>query len=270
MSISIIIPCYCAAATLARTLDSCLIQAQASQIIVADDGSTDNSAEIVLEYRRRDRRVELLTMPQNGGSARARNWAALHASQDLLAFIDADDEYLPDALASALRYLQDAPGEASIRLDVEYVGFPAAILEHPDFEKLAAVLSDTVPSSLVIRRAVYLALGGFPMHEFFRREGGDDGALSWALSTLFGNRRLADAKRVRMHYHDGIHAERFFAACMGMRPLVEAQVNESVRLSREFVAAAQATFAQLRALSLRRLPDADAVPPFDAAGGVNT
>jgi glycosyltransferase involved in cell wall biosynthesis len=268
VSISIIIPCYSAATTLARTLESCVIQPEASQIIVVDDASTDNSAEIVLQYRQRDPRIELLTTPANGGSARARNWAALHASQDLLAFIDADDEYLPGALAMAQRFLQQAPGEASIRLDVEFVGFPARIVNHPDFERLAAVLSNTLPSSLVIRRPVYLALGGFPMHEFFRRVGGDDGALSWALSALFGNRRLIDAKRVLMHYHDGIHAERFFATCMGMQPRAEADLVESVRLSREFVVASQAAFDQLQALSFRRPPPPESAPPFAAPGSV--
>jgi glycosyltransferase involved in cell wall biosynthesis len=173
LPISIIIPCYNAAATLARTLDSCVIQPEAAQIIVVDDGSTDHSIEIVRYYGARDQRIGLLQMPVNGGAARARNWAALHATQPLLAFIDADDEYFPGALAAASGYLEQNPAEASIRLDVEYAGFPAEIAGHPDFEEHAATLSNTVPSSLIIRRPVYAALGGFPMDAFFRRNGGD-------------------------------------------------------------------------------------------------
>ena len=103
-------------------------------------------------------------------------------------------------------------------LDVEFAGFPQAIVAHPEFlrKNTPQILSNTVPSSLVIRRAVYRALGGFPTDEFFRRVGGEDGAFSWALSKLFGNRRLIDAKRVRQHYHPAIHAERFFRIHMGM------------------------------------------------------
>ena len=248
LPISIIVPCYNAAATLARTLDSCVIQPEAAQIIVVDDGSTDRSIEIVRYYGGRDSRIGLLQMPVNGGAARARNWAALHATQPLLAFIDADDEYFPGALAAASGYLEQNPTEASIRLDVEYAGFPAEIAAHPDFEAHAATLSNTVPSSLIIRRAVYAALGGFPMDAFFRLNGGEDGAFSWALRELFGNRRLGDAKRVRMHYHPRIHAERYFRICFGMQPPVVADVEESFRLSAQFVEAARASIAQLRSL----------------------
>jgi glycosyltransferase involved in cell wall biosynthesis len=246
--ISIIIPCLQMAATLGRTLESCLIQPEAAQIIVVDDGSTDASIEVAQHYRRSDARVEVLRMHVNGGVAAARNWAAMHATQDLLAFIDADDEYLPAALGAASGYLQRCPQEASVRLDVEYAGFPQAIVAHPEFGKYAAILSNTVPSSLVIRRAVYRALGGFPIDEFFRRVGGEDGAFSWALSKLFGNRRLIDAKRVRQHYHPAIHAERFFRIHMGMEQPDHEEVVEALRLSQQFVAAAEAAIAQLRAL----------------------
>ena len=93
-----------------------------------------------------------------------------------------------------------------MRFDVDYAGFPAEICAHPDFAQHAATLSNTVPSSLVVRRAAFAALGGFPMDQAFRRLGGEDGAFSWALREVFGNPRLQDAKRVRMHYHPGIHA----------------------------------------------------------------
>ncbi|WP_429279595.1 glycosyltransferase family 2 protein [Paraburkholderia sp. GAS41] len=247
--ISIIIPCYQMEATLARTLESCLIQPDAAQIIVVDDGSTDRSADITRHYRQRDARVQLLQMTENGGIARARNWAAIHASEDLLAFIDADDEYRPGALAAACQYLQRYPHEASVRLDVEFAGFPRDIVEHPEFARCSAILSNTIPSSLVIRRAVYRALGGFPMGDFFRRAGCEDGAFSWALSKLFGNRRLIDARRVIMHYHPGIHAERYFRVHMGMLAPVHQEVEQALHLSRQFVADAEMAIAQLRGLS---------------------
>ena len=249
LPISIVIPCYNAAPTLARTLDSCLLQAEAAQIIVVDDGSTDDSVAIMRHYSEHDSRIALLQMPENGGAARARNWAALHASQPLLAFIDADDEYFPGALAAASGFLTQHPTEASIRLDVEFAGFPAEIVEHPQFEEHAAILSNTVPSSLIIRRSLYAALGGFPTDAFFRRYGGEDGALSWTLLDLFGNRRLADAKRVRMHYHPRIHAERFFRIGFGMQVPDPADLEESHRLSRQFLDAARASLEELRSLS---------------------
>ncbi|MGQ7940272.1 glycosyltransferase family 2 protein [Paraburkholderia sp. D1E] len=258
--ISIIIPCYNGAATLARALQSCLIQPEAAQIIVVDDGSTDASTDLVAHYGRRDRRVCLLQMPYNGGPARARNWGALHAAHGLLAFLDADDEYVPGALAAASAFLTQNPKEVSVRLDVDYTDFPVDIIRHPGFDTHAATLSNTVPSSLIIRRAVYTALGGFPMDDAFRRIGGEDGAFSWTLREIFGNRRLGDAKRVRMHYHAGIHAERYFRIALGLQTPDPADVADAFRFSRQFLDAARAGIEQLRTASVVADAAASALP----------
>jgi glycosyltransferase involved in cell wall biosynthesis len=243
--ISVVIPCYNGVSTLARALESCRLQPEAAQIIVVDDASTDSSADLVLRYARADSRVALLRMPCNGGAAQARNWGALHASHDLLAFLDADDEYLPGALAAANAFLAQNPKQVSVRLDVEYVGFPREITGHQDFAQHAATLSNTVPSSLIVRRAAFAALGGFPMDDAFRRIGGEDGAFSWALREIFGNPRLADAKRVRMHYHPGIHAERYFRIAFGWLKPDPADVADAFRFSRQFLDSARAGIVQL-------------------------
>jgi glycosyltransferase involved in cell wall biosynthesis len=248
LPISIVIPCYNAAATLARTLNSCLAQPEAAQIIVIDDGSVDPSPHIVERYAARHPHVELLRMPHNTGPARARNWGALHASQPLIALIDADDEYLPGALAAASRFLTEYPQQASVRLDVDFVGFPAEMTAHPSFEVHAATLSNTVPSGLVIRRQVYMALGGFPLDEYFRLHGGEDGAFSLALRETFGNPRLSDAKRVRMHHHKGIHAERYLRIAFGLQRPDADVLAETARLSMQFTHRAVAAIAQLREL----------------------
>lgn len=248
--ISIIIPCYNGAATLARALQSCRIQPEATQIVVVDDGSVDASADIVAQCGRLDARVGLLRMPYNGGAARARNWGAMHASHELIAFLDADDEYLPGALAAASAFLAQNPKEVSVRLDVEYADFPRDLTAHPDFAAHAATLSNTVPSGLFIRRAAYLALGGFPMDDAFRRIGGEDGAFSWALRDIFGNPRLSDVKRVRMHYHAGIHAERYLRVALGLQIPDPADVAEAFRVSKQFLDTARTGIAQLRAANV--------------------
>lgn len=245
--ISIIIPCYNAAPTLIRALQSCLSQPEAAQIIVVDDGSSDASADRVAYCASFDPRVSLLSMPCNGGAARARNWGALHASHDLLAFLDADDEYLPGALAAAADFLAHNPADMAVRLDVEYAGFPADLTTYPDFAAHSVTLSNTVPSSLIIRRAAFAALGGFPMDPVFRRIGGEDGAFSWALREMFGNRRLDDKPRVRMHYHPGIHAERYFRIALGLQRPDPAEVADAFHFSQRFVDSARAGVDQLRA-----------------------
>ncbi|WP_176055240.1 glycosyltransferase family 2 protein [Paraburkholderia caribensis] len=263
LPISVIIPCYNAEQTLARTLDSCIAQPEAAQILVIDDGSRDASPDIAAQYAQQYPQIELLRMPQNGGAARARNWGAMYALHPLLAFIDADDEYMPHALAAAAAFLQGHPGQPSIRLDVEFCGFPADITGHPQFHTHAATLSNTVPSSLVIRRSVYAAFGGFPLDDVFRRHGGEDGAFSLALLNIFGNPRLDDSKRVRMHYHPNIHAERYFRISMGMLEATDELVNSTREASWQFVRRAFAAINELRGLELA--PHLSAQPGADSA-----
>jgi glycosyltransferase involved in cell wall biosynthesis len=214
--VSVIIPCFNAVKTLARALDSCIAQADAAQIIVVDDASEDASRDVAAFYALKDSRVHLVRMPENGGPARARNLGAQHAVSPLLAFLDADDEYLPGALNGASAVLQSNPLRPAAHLDVDFSKFPAHILAHPDFERHAAYMSDVVTSSLVVRSAVFAALGGFPVDETYRTYGGEDFAFSKALNEIYGCVRLSDRKRVRMHYHENSHVARYFLRTMGI------------------------------------------------------
>lgn len=249
--ITIIVACHNGATTLARALDSAIAQGEAERILVVDDGSTDASANITRIYAMREPRVRLVQMPGTGGAARARNWGALQATTPYLAFLEVRDEYLPGALAAAHAHLVQHPHEAAIRLDVDYDGFPERFTTHPDFARHTEALSNTVPSSLVIRRGAFLALGGFPMDETFRRYGGEDGALAWALHEAFGQRRLIDAQRVRLHYQAGTYAEHYLSIQLGLSDVPAATQDETLRASRAFLAAAMASVQQTRGLSVR-------------------
>jgi len=94
--ISVIIPAYNAAATIGRAIDSVLAQTcPAREIIVVDDGSTDDTVSIVGEY---GGRIEYTYQP-NAGPGPARNAGIRAARGDWIAFLDADDEWLPHKLA---------------------------------------------------------------------------------------------------------------------------------------------------------------------------
>src|SRR5437764_13661053 len=94
--VSVIIPAYNAAKTVGRAVDSVLAQTFADfELIVIDDGSTDSTAEVV--QSRRDQRIRCITVA-NGGVASARNRGLDLASGDLVAFLDADDAWLPTKL----------------------------------------------------------------------------------------------------------------------------------------------------------------------------
>ncbi len=98
--ISIIVPLYNKAHTLTRSLDSVFAQIDDRfEVIVVDDGSTDNSPQVVRE--RYGSRVILIEQ-KNAGPSAARNTGARHANKSHLLFLDADDELFPDALRTHL------------------------------------------------------------------------------------------------------------------------------------------------------------------------
>ena len=104
---SVIIPAWNSAATLARAIDSVLVQDGVElEVIVVDDASTDHTADILAAYAGR---IRVLTQPGNRGVAAARNLGAQAARGRWLAFLDADDIYYPDRLGAHARWLAEDP-----------------------------------------------------------------------------------------------------------------------------------------------------------------
>ena len=107
-SVSVIIPAYNEAATIGRKLDSVLAQnyrADRLQLIVASDGSEDETTEVVRRYAHRG--VLLLALPRSGKS-RAIQSAVTRASGAILVFSDANSTLAPDALANLVRPFADS------------------------------------------------------------------------------------------------------------------------------------------------------------------
>ena len=100
MQCSVIIPAYNSAAFLPQALDSLLSQTMDDfEVVIVNDGSTDNTQEIIDAYCARDARIRCFTQ-ENAGVSAARNRALLEANGDYVTFLDADDYYAPDTLAA--------------------------------------------------------------------------------------------------------------------------------------------------------------------------
>src|SRR5690242_10576761 len=106
-SVSVVIPLYNKEATIGRTIQSILQQSfRDYEIVLVDDGSTDNSKAASTGVG--DPRIVLYSQPNSGPGA-ARNAGVARARGKLIAFLDADDEWLPDHLASAVSALLAEP-----------------------------------------------------------------------------------------------------------------------------------------------------------------
>lgn len=106
--VSVILPTRNRAATLARAVRSVLAQSYRDlELLVVDDGSTDNTAELLQCFD--DPRLRVLKHPPPHGAAAARNFAAAQARGEWLAFQDSDDEWLVDKLYRQMREVERDP-----------------------------------------------------------------------------------------------------------------------------------------------------------------
>jgi hypothetical protein len=104
--ISVVIPAYNAGRYLARAIDSVLAQSRpADEIIVVDDGSSDNTPDVAARYAGRI----CFIRQGNAGASVARNTGIEAASGEWIAFLDADDEWLPEKLHVQMEHLGRNP-----------------------------------------------------------------------------------------------------------------------------------------------------------------
>ena len=110
--IDVIIPVFNGEKYLAETLVS--VQKQTllpARIIVVNDGSTDKTAEIIASFSQSDRRIIPLHLPQNRGPSAARNAGIETSSAPFVAFLDADDIWLPEKLETQVEVFQQVGPE---------------------------------------------------------------------------------------------------------------------------------------------------------------
>lgn len=166
-SISAIIPNYNNARFLGDAVESVLSQTlPPREVIVVDDGSTDDSADVLARFGDRIRVIR----QANGGVASARNAGAASASGDLLAFLDSDDTWLPTKLERQAERFADDPALGLVHCGHETIDASGAVLGRHVEGREGWVAEDllllrpTIPapgSTAVIPRSVFEAVGGF-------------------------------------------------------------------------------------------------------------
>jgi len=105
--VSIVMPVYNAGDFLCASLDSILAQTYKNwELIVVDDGSTDNSLQILQDYTRKDQRIRVYSQVKNQGVSRTANFALRQAQGKLIARMDADDVMYPQRIAKQVSFLK--------------------------------------------------------------------------------------------------------------------------------------------------------------------
>lgn len=107
--ISVIIPCYNQAQYLESSIESIRIQKfEDWEIIIINDGSTDNTQEVAEEYAKQDSRIRIINQ-ENKGLSSSRNTGIKSALGSILNFLDADDKHLTDSLSTVVKYFNEDP-----------------------------------------------------------------------------------------------------------------------------------------------------------------
>ena len=119
-NVSIIIPTYNCARLIGRAIESVLNQTYRDfELVIVDDGSTDNTEEIIKEFQKKDERIKYICHDKNKGGSAARNTGIKVARGEYIAFQDSDDEWLPGKLKKQMEVFKNI----SSKVGVVYTGF---------------------------------------------------------------------------------------------------------------------------------------------------
>lgn len=170
--VSVIIPAFNAAGFLPRALASVAEQsypADRIETIVVDDGSTDETLALARTFEEHMPGLQVFSQP-NQGVAAARNMAITVSSGELIAFLDADDRWLPDKISAQVEIFQFEPSLGLVHCDFVFVDeFGKALPDWPrrsrleEGDILLEFICDffLITSTVMVPRRVLETVGGF-------------------------------------------------------------------------------------------------------------
>jgi|WetSurMetagenome_2_1015567.scaffolds.fasta_scaffold105172_2 glycosyltransferase involved in cell wall biosynthesis len=163
--ISVLTPCYNAAEFLRESIESVLKQTfQDFEFIIINDGSTDNTPEILHEYARVDNRIKILNQP-NGGIVIALNHGLSEARGEWIARLDADDVAMNERFEKQLSFVEKRPnivllGSGCILIDQNGRSIKKYLYSSEN-KQITGGKSSFPHSSAFFQKAVALKLGGY-------------------------------------------------------------------------------------------------------------
>jgi glycosyltransferase involved in cell wall biosynthesis len=163
VKISVIIPTLNRSTTIIRAIESILAQTFKNyEIIVIDDGSTDNTKELISSYDLK------YVFTENRGVSYARNLGVEMAKGEWIAFLDSDDEWLPTKLEEQILYSNDKPDILLIHTDEIWIRDGVRVNPPKKYKKGGGdqfipnlKLCAIGPSTSMLKKDIFLELGGF-------------------------------------------------------------------------------------------------------------
>lgn len=172
-NLSIIVPAY----NSAQTLDACINallracqQIHRAEILVVDDGSTDDTSSIASRYN-----VRILRIRNNSGPAAARNLGAAHATGNVLVFVDADVAVAEDSLKRIVEHFKITPGDCALigsyddsPKEKNLISWYRNLLHHYVHQNAPEYATHFWTGLGALSKSVFDSLGGFDEQNFGR------------------------------------------------------------------------------------------------------
>ena len=165
-SVSVIIPTFNRAHRVARAIASVLFQTTADyEIIVVDDGSTDETSTAL---RRFQSHIRIITLPHQMGVSAARNAGVTSTASPFIAFLDSDDYWLPEKLSAQLYFFLENPGAVACQSQEKWIR--RGVWVNPkrkhlkpsgDIFSQSLKLCVVSPSAVMVRRSLLEEVGLF-------------------------------------------------------------------------------------------------------------
>jgi glycosyltransferase involved in cell wall biosynthesis len=168
--ISAVMPFYNREKYIGQAIQSILDQTFTDfELILVDDGSTDDSQRIVKKYKKLDPRITLITLKKNCGISKARNIGTRLAQADVIAIVDSDDINLSERFEQQYRYLEknkniSIVGAAASIIDANGVCTGKMIKYHENAEMIKRSFLHYGPflqPTVMIRKKAFFAVGGY-------------------------------------------------------------------------------------------------------------
>lgn len=218
--ISIIIPCFNSETTLESTLESVLKQKfQNWEAIIINDGSTDNTEEIALNWTKKDVRFKYYSKP-NEGLAKTRNYGIDRSIGVYILPLDSDNQLKKDFAFSAINVFEKDSSVGVVYGDAEYFGEKNGLwkVEEYIFEKM--LIHNYIDACAIFKKKLWEVVGGYD--ENMPYQGHED----WELWLAFGiiNVRFHHLKEITFRYF------------VSRNSMIRSFTDEMLNLNKDYIA----------------------------------
>ncbi|WP_337137371.1 glycosyltransferase family 2 protein [Morganella morganii] len=176
-NISVIIPLFNGEDVIIRALNSIIAQTKkVDEIIIINDGSTDNSVTVINNFIDKYKTYNIRVInKENGGVSSARNVGILNAKNEIIAFLDCDDEWLENKLDIQLKHILNSDtvlvGGNHFEYPLKYISIKKADLVNEVNLKNLLFRNYFQPSTVMTKKSVCLKVGCFDENQKYAEEG---------------------------------------------------------------------------------------------------